>query len=129
MNVSFFRELIDSIVDRSRALTTLTLGGNGAEGDALQLGRQLLSRRGEASGAILAQRIISAYQELDEPGRLAFFTMLSTELVPDTDAVLQAAAAFTASPSSKTIKALNIALESPRQEFFRRLNFAPGGTQ
>ncbi|WP_342643115.1 malonyl-CoA decarboxylase [Rhodoligotrophos ferricapiens] len=129
MNVSFFRELLDSIVDRSRALTTLTLGGNGAHGDALELGRQLLSRRGESSGAILAQRIVMAYERLDDAGKLAFFTMLSSEFMPDTDAVLAAAAAYSNSPSSSTMRALNRALESPRQEFFRRLNFAPGGTQ
>ncbi|WP_137387643.1 malonyl-CoA decarboxylase [Rhodoligotrophos defluvii] len=128
MNVSFFRELLDSIVDRSRALTALTLG-NGANDDAVELARQLLSRRGESSGAILAQQILNAYRRLDQAGKLAFFNMLSTDFMPDTNAVLQAAERFSKSPSSSTLRALSTALDSPRQEFFRRLNFAPGGTQ
>ncbi|MBP8231466.1 MAG: malonyl-CoA decarboxylase N-terminal domain-containing protein, partial [Rhizorhabdus sp.] len=42
--------------------------------------------------------------------------------------VEQAAGAYIASPGDAALKALQKAVESPRQEFFRRLNLAPGAT-
>jgi len=128
MNVSFFRELLDTIVDRGRALTSL--GSSNGSGDQIaDLSRQLLSRRGESSGALLAQDILAAYRRLDEAGRLDFFKLMAAEFTPDAEAVARAAGEYTANPSPKTLKALEQALSSPRHEFFRRLNFAPGGTQ
>ncbi|MGF7158950.1 malonyl-CoA decarboxylase [Rhodoligotrophos appendicifer] len=128
MNVSFFRELLDTIVDRGRALTNLTLSSNDSNAEAVDLGRQLLSRRGESTGAVLAQRILNAYASLPKEGRLAFFTMLATDLAPDVARVLAAAAAYSEEQTPQRLQQLSASIEPPRQEFFRRLNLAPGGT-
>ena len=47
---------------------------------------------------------------------------------PDTDRVAHAAKAYLAHPEPSAVAALQRAVESPRQEFFRRLNLAPGAT-
>ena len=47
---------------------------------------------------------------------------------PDADAVARAAQAYLASPDPAAVAALQQAVESPRHEFFRRLNLAPGAT-
>jgi malonyl-CoA decarboxylase len=90
--------------------------------------RTLISERGEASGAAIARQAVSAYRELDESSRLHFFAALATEFSPDRDAVLAAATAYHAAPTAEHLALLQRAAEPPRQEVFRRMNMAPGGT-
>jgi malonyl-CoA decarboxylase len=91
--------------------------------------RHLLSERGEASQTALAQEIISAYKAMGAEQRLRFFEMLSSDFTPDKGAILRAAAEYERKPGSATLAALSAAVESPRQELFRRINTAPGGTE
>ncbi|MEQ1652360.1 MAG: malonyl-CoA decarboxylase, partial [Hyphomicrobium sp.] len=49
-------------------------------------------------------------------------------LQPDPAVVGEAAKAYLDAPSEATLKQLRLATYSPRREFFRRLNLAPGGT-
>ena len=88
----------------------------------------LVSERGEATGATLARRAVALYRGLDEAGRLRLFDLLATRFSPDRDAVLAAAHAYHADPSAEHLQALQRATEPPRQEVFRRMNMAPGGT-
>jgi len=90
--------------------------------------RTLISERGEASGAAIARQAVSAYRELDEASRLQFFLALATEFSPDRDAVLAAATAYHAAPTAEHLANLQRMAEPPRQEVFRRMNMAPGGT-
>ena len=90
--------------------------------------RTLISQRGEASGAALAHRALALYRSLDDDGRLAFFEILARDFSPDRDAVLAAATAYHADPSPAHLAALERATEPPRQEVFRRMNMASGGT-
>jgi len=88
----------------------------------------LLGGRGEVSGAALAREAIAAYGELDEPGREAFFDLLAEEFAPSPEAVARAADAYRDSPGPNTLLRLQEVVNSARQELFRRLNMAPGGT-
>ena len=128
VNKSFLGGLIDQIVDRGRSLVDLSLVGLG-QGETIEdLARALLSGRGESSGVAIAQRILSVYRTLEEEAKAAFFTFLLEEFCADPTALHEAASDYLDHPGQSTLDALARAIESPRQEFFRRLNLAPGGT-
>lgn len=91
--------------------------------------RHLLSERGEASQTALAQEIINAYRAMNESQRLEFFEMLSNDFAPDEGAIVRAATAYKNAPGPSALAALYAAVESPRQELFRRINTAPRGTE
>ena len=93
-----------------------------------QLLQTLISEKGEATGATLARRAVALYGGLDESGRLRLFEQLARRFSPDRDAVLAAAHAYHADPSVEHLARLQHVTEPPRQEVFRRLNMAPGGT-
>src|SRR5271170_7723987 len=91
--------------------------------------RHLLSERGEASQTALAQEIVNAYRAMNERQRLQFFEMLSRDFAPGRDAILRAAADYQRAPGPSSLAALSAAVESPRQELFRRINTATRGTE
>jgi len=91
--------------------------------------RRLLSERGEASQTTIAQQIIDAYDHMRPEDRLQFFELLSREFSPDPSGVRRAAEQYERSPTPATLAALSLAAEPPRQELFRRINTAPGGTK
>ena len=88
----------------------------------------LLSERGEASGAALAREALGAYRMLSGPALTAFFDVLAGEFSPDPEAVEKAADAYRQDTSPPNLIRLQSAVEAPRQELFRRLNLAGGGT-
>ncbi|MCH9807718.1 MAG: malonyl-CoA decarboxylase [Alphaproteobacteria bacterium] len=130
MNVSFFQELLTTVADRGRALLPKSLFPEEPERGMQVLVDALVSGRGEASGVALAQQILNHYKILGPKERRAYFRYLAAAPVlnPDRDAVLDAAAAYSLDPSSEALSRLQAAVESPRQEFFRRLNLAPCAT-
>ena len=77
----------------------------------------------------LAQEIIHAYWKMNDGQRVQFFEMLSRDFVPDQDALLRAATNYQAAPGPSTLAALSAAVESLRQELFRRINTASRGTE
>ena len=91
--------------------------------------RHLLSERGEASQTALAQEIINAYRAMNDKQRLQFYEMLSRDFAPDQASILSAAADYQSSPGPHALASLSAAVESPRQELFRRINTAPRGTE
>ncbi|HLX23455.1 MAG TPA: malonyl-CoA decarboxylase [Usitatibacter sp.] len=90
--------------------------------------RTLISERGEATGAVLARRAVALYLGLDAAGRQHFFQKLARDFAPDRDAVLKAAFAYHANATPAHLAALQRVAEPARQEVFRRMNMAPGGT-
>ena len=96
---------------------------------ALAAAHNLVSERGEANGSSMAQELISQYQRLDGAQRNVFYTALAEKFNPSPSLVLQAAQAYAKDPTAKSLIALTKATEAPRQELFRRMNRAPGGTQ
>jgi malonyl-CoA decarboxylase len=88
----------------------------------------LLAESGEYASSGLARETLSAYQALDEQSRREFFDVLARDFSPSPEAVTSAAKAYQADPSAENLIRLQETVEAPRQELFRRLNMAPGGT-
>ncbi len=128
MNVSFLQELLSSVAEQGRALLPRSLFGAGNEEDIEALARALISGRGEASGVAIATELLARYAGLGEEDRSKFFRFLATELRPEQARVAEAARAYLEDPSDVALARLQKALDSPRLEFFRRLNLAPGAT-
>ncbi len=94
----------------------------------LALARKLLSERGQANSLGLAQDLIGRMGALAAPAWPAVFDKLAADFNPEPDAVLRAAQAYADAPGTETLRVLTELSEPPRQELFRRLNRAPGGT-
>jgi malonyl-CoA decarboxylase len=88
----------------------------------------LLSERGGVAGAQLAAEVLGIYQSLDQPARRAFLDVLNRDFSPNPEEVGAAADAYRKEPSAETLRHLQRVVEPPRQELFRQLNLAPGGT-
>ena len=128
MNVSFLQELMNTVAEQSRALLPRGLFGPGEEEDIEALSRALMSGRGEASGVAIARQLLHCLSKATPEERSTFFSYLADELQPDPLVVAEAAQAYLTQPSDQTLMKLRLATYSPRREFFRRLNLAPGGT-
>ena len=96
---------------------------------ALAAAHNLVSERGEANGSSMAKELISQYQRLDDAQRNVFYTALAEKFNPSPNVVVKAAQAYAKEPSAQSLIALTKATEAPRQELFRRMNRAPGGTK
>src|SRR5690349_6976875 len=132
MNTSFFGELLQTISERGRALLDR---GRDRRGDAsarseslVELCEDLLSGRGEASGVALAREILGRYGELTTGPRIAFFEALAQRFGADPAHMDEAIAAWRDQPSDESAAKVHAASEPRRQELFRRINLAPGGT-
>ena len=90
--------------------------------------RRLLSVRGEANGPLLAMEIARRIDRLNDEQRARFFDHLASDFSPEPLAVLDAARAYAEAPGATNLIRLTRLAEPPRQELFRRLNGAPGGT-
>jgi malonyl-CoA decarboxylase len=95
---------------------------------AMALFQSLLSERGEVSGAALAHDALAAYNSLPKSALPAFFDALSAEFSPDRGELERAYNAYHDDPTQENLIRLQRCVEAPRQELFRRLNTAPGGT-
>src|SRR5919109_3696070 len=132
MNTSFFGELLQTISERGRALLDLARDRRNdasARSESLvDLCEELLSGRGEASGVALAREILSRYAGMTTGPRIAFFEALATRFGPDHTRIEAALEAWRQNPSDDIAAEVHHASEPRRQELFRRLNLAPGGT-
>jgi malonyl-CoA decarboxylase len=90
--------------------------------------RRLLSERGEANGPAIASQIVERIDALADERRARFFDHLARDFSPDPKVVLASAQAYASQPGAEQLIRLTQATEPPRQELFRRLNRAPGGT-
>jgi malonyl-CoA decarboxylase len=132
MNSSFLGELMQTITERGRAL--IDRAGSRRESSSMradtliELCEDLLSRRGEASGVALAREILALYARLTTGPRIAFFEALATRFGPSRQRLDAAIDEWRREPNDDSIAELHAAAESRRQELFRRINLAPGGT-
>nr|WP_304504158.1 malonyl-CoA decarboxylase [Aestuariicella albida] len=94
-----------------------------------QLCDDLLSSKGEALGTALACSVAEAFNAMNERERLDFFHLLAERYGASKDKVEQAIAHYQTNKTSANLHALHRCSEPPRQELFRRINMAPGGTQ
>jgi len=96
--------------------------------EIVDLSEQLLTRRGEASLHIIAGQVVDAVDGLDPERTAALLGALAERLGPDAKRLAAAVDAWRARPDQQALLGLAAAVEPPRQELFRRLNVAPGGT-
>jgi malonyl-CoA decarboxylase len=78
--------------------------------------------------ASLANRALAACQSLNRSSLSAFFDSLVNQWSPDVENVRRCSHAYREEPSGTNLTRLQRAVESPRQELFRRLNLARNGT-
>ncbi|HEX7581048.1 MAG TPA: malonyl-CoA decarboxylase, partial [Thermoanaerobaculia bacterium] len=97
--------------------------------DLFSLASALLTGRGEASGMAMARHLLERYRGLSPEQRLDFLLMLAERFGPDHARLERAIAAYQSGPDPRAALALHNAAEPRRQELFRRLNRAPGGTE
>ncbi len=132
MNASFFGEMLQSISERGRALIDRARERRGSDAtrseSLVELCDHLLSGRGEASGVAMARDILTRYAELTTGPRIAFFEALAARFGPDQARLERAIAVWRDNPTDDTAAEVHAASEPRRQELFRRLNLAPGGT-
>ena len=88
----------------------------------------LLGEKGEYASTAIARDALAAWQRMDEARRGQFFDVLASHYSPPAEAVAAAAAAYQADPTPENLIRLQQVVEPPRQELFRRLNMAVGGT-
>jgi malonyl-CoA decarboxylase len=128
MPSSMLDQLWTSIADAGRDLVRNRLGGR-RRTTIQALCRDLLSTRGEASGAALARELVEAYRTMTDAERLGFFTMLAQDYAADPARIEAAIEAWRQDPGPSTVQALRRVCETPRHELFRRMNAAPGATR
>jgi len=120
-------DLIQTLSDRSRALLELA-SSPVPNRDLAGLAELILSRRGEVSGAILAEAFLECYRLADPLERDAFMHTLLEHFGPDREMLDIAVKAYQADPDARNAARLHVASEPRRQELFRRINFALQGT-
>ncbi|MGB9217053.1 MAG: malonyl-CoA decarboxylase [Pseudolabrys sp.] len=122
--------MLQTISERGRALLAGDRRGAPAarSENLVELCEDLLSGRGEASGVARAREILGRYTELTTGPRIAFFEALAERFGTDPARLEQAISSWRANPSDLTAAEVHAASEPRRQELFRRLNLAPGGT-
>jgi malonyl-CoA decarboxylase len=131
---SFLGEILATIAERGRAVLSRPRAGGlalpvpDARADLVELSRGLVSRRGEASGEVLAREIFRRWDAAGPAQRREFLVRLASDFGPDTPHLEEAIAAWREAPGPATLNELHAAAEPKRQEVIRRLNLAPGGT-
>ncbi len=126
---AFLSDLIDTLTERGRSLLRHREPRGGVPKDTLpELGELLLSRRGEASGVVLAQALAAGYAAADPARRLEFLTALADRFGPDRRRIEIAMEVARRGDRPDGLEDLHAAAEPRRQELLRRLNLAPGGT-
>jgi malonyl-CoA decarboxylase len=130
MSNDFFSGLLSSISERGRTLLRRAGPSDAKQeaSDLIELCEALLSGAGEASGTAIAREVLDRYHDLDGAGRISFFETLARNYGPDQEKLQQAIEAWRARPTGDGASDLHFASEPRRQELFRRLNRAPGGT-
>jgi len=123
---SFVSDLIQALTDRGWPLLGM---GKARDAGLAEMGELLLSRRGEASGVALAAVLLDTYAKSAPEEQHAFLRALLDRFDVDKNALAQAIAAYAEGAEPSAAGNLHKAAEPRRQELFRRLNMAPGGTR
>ena len=131
MSNAFFYDLLTSVAERGRSMLKIKPWPKDVDNHSERLVetcRALVEGRGEASGVALASEILVRYRDLSDADKGAFFRALADDFGPDRLRVEDAVARFIATGGGSAASEIHYASEPRRQELFRRLNRAPGGT-
>ena len=129
---ALFSDLFNSITERGRSWIARKPA---AEPEAASPTRfiaccdQLLSGRGEASGTALAAELIERYEALGTDGKHTIFRALLDDFGPDKERLAALTKAWLAEKTDAAAAELHFSSEPRRQELFRRINRATGGTK
>lgn len=93
-----------------------------------ELCRRLLKSRGEASALAIAVEVVERMRAMPDDDLVRFADLLEEAFEPDPEQVEAAIAGWEGTHDPRSLQRLAAVAESPRQELFRRLNMAPGGT-
>lgn len=88
----------------------------------------LMSERGEVLGTVLANDLVRLVRNASAAERFELFALLARKYNPDPARIRAATDVWRVKPSAENLALLTAAVESPRQELFRRMNMAPDGT-
>jgi malonyl-CoA decarboxylase len=88
----------------------------------------LMSERGEVLGTVIANDLVRLVRGAGGAERFELFSLLARKYTPDAARVRAATDLWRAKPTAENLAVLAAAVESPRQELFRRMNMAPDGT-
>ena len=127
--MSTLNDLLTSVLEQGSRLIDWRGAGQASPEALAQRCADLMSAKGEATGVAMAASILKGYEGLDVEGRHTFFNTLAADYDLDPDDVCAAAQRYADAPSPDALASLTKATETRRQELFRRLNLAPGGTQ
>ena len=117
--MNFFADILSSLFDRKLGLASRVEDDNKPI-DALC--QALLSSRGDVSGMSLAQLILDRYADLDDDGKLAWFSLLANDMDVPAEAAIAAIKTYQDAPSAKSYEAMTAAVEPARLQLIRRLN-------
>ncbi len=119
---------VDALIELGRSYLEGSEAANSVDILLLRC-REMMSLMGEPSGTALAREIIDRYDSLRLEERNELLRRLAREFAPDMANVADAAQMFLEKPDENSYHNLRLAIEPLRQELFRRLNVAPGGTR
>jgi malonyl-CoA decarboxylase len=123
-------DILSALARRGGHFLLPGLLSQGAEARSIeQWAETLLSSTGEASGTAIAASIIDYWRALDDAGRRDFLRMLRDRLGVDRERLDAAVEAYVADRADIAAADLHRSAEPRRQDFFRRLNLAPGGIE
>ena len=121
--VSSLQDFLSSIFERGVAIARPR-----EERSFQDLCESLLSERGEVSGHLIAQAVLTRYEALEAPERQKFFVMFNESFDVDPEAIAKAASEYAHDRSARNYSRLLAAAEPRRQELLRRLNRVSGAT-
>lgn len=128
--LAFLADFVEAITRRARGgeAETLKALARPAPERAQVACAVLMGRIGDAARVAVAEQALSAYAELNDDEKLAFFRGLRDDHGVDPEAIRKAYAAWDAKPDAKAGAELFRVVEPARQALLRRLNLAPGAT-
>ena len=124
-----FNNFLHNVADTGLELLRGRLRSSKGRGKSLRiLSHELLSTQGEASAIAIARDIVDRYRNINDTERIRFFQSICDDFDVDHDAVLAAAKEYCDSQNRAALRELTKSVESKRQDLFRGINMAPGGT-
>lgn len=90
---------------------------------------ELVSYKGRTSGISLATQILKEYQKLNPTDKVSFFLEINRKFTPNALDITRSATLFIENSNSKNLNDLSASVEGKRQELFRRMNMAIGGSE
>ena len=92
------------------------------------LAEALMSERGEVLGTVIANDLVRLVRHASGAERFELFDLLARKFNPDPARIRAATDVWRSKPTPENLATLSAAVDSPRQELFRRMNMAPDGT-